>query len=285
MKKLNLPEAEFETAVSLAISGIGDAAKRKAHTDSLKDADSIAKEYADRARATDLYALPRVTGRDDPIIHGTLRKSDLTALYSQYFVPPNKPARKIYEEIKVSAKGKCPLCGGIGHVRTLDHYLPKANFPLYSVLPANLVPCCRDCNSDKLNSFSATKDGQTIHPYFDGDRFFVEKWISATVVPGDPPVVSFFVAPPAHWPAADRSRVASHFAEYGLGGKFSIEAAADLSETIQTRRTTLAAVGADGFSQYLAEKGQNPDLPINNWRRVMFTALSTDAWFCAQAFT
>ncbi|TPJ42888.1 HNH endonuclease signature motif containing protein [Mesorhizobium sp. B2-7-1] len=59
----------------------------------------------------------------------------------------------------------CPFCGGLGHTWTLDHYLPKANFPAYSVNPSNLVPCCRDCNSGKNASFGAELHEQTLHPY------------------------------------------------------------------------------------------------------------------------
>lgn len=284
MKKLPPPQIAFADALSEAIFGIGDPALGARYTAAFSNAAAIETHYAQVAGAAGLHAMPRVVGPDDPVIHGTLRKSDLTKLYTQYFVPENKPARAIYETVKVSAGGKCPLCGGIGHVRTLDHYLPKANFPLYSVLPANLVPCCRDCNSEKLNAFAVHQADQTLHPYFDHDRFFHEKWIHARVIPTSPPVVEYFVAAPVTWSPQDINRVAAHFREYGLGDKFSVEAAADLPETIRTRSTTLAAHSPADYSAYLWEKSQNIDLPINNWRRVMFAALAMDAWFCHQAF-
>jgi hypothetical protein len=284
MKKLTIPATSFSDALTEVISGIGSEDTRLTHTSAFHDSANIETAYADAASAAMLYAFPRVTGNDDAVVHGGLRKSHLTKLYTQYFVPDTKPARRVYEAIKVTANGKCPLCGGVGHVRTLDHYLPKANFPLYSVLPTNLVPCCRDCNSEKLNAFATVRGGQTIHPYFDHDRFFNEKWINARVIPCDPPVLEFFVAPPTNWHADDRSRVQAHFYEYGLADKFSVEAASDLPETIQTRRTTMSANSPLEFSTYLAEKGQTVTLPVNNWRRVMFSALAADAWFCSQTF-
>lgn len=275
----------FAASLAEAISGIGSAAARAAHTAAFVDSTNIETTYVDGARATTLYSFPRITSNDDdPVVLGSLCKSHLTKLYTQYFVPDTKPARRIYEAIKVAANGKCPLCGGVGHVRTLDHYLPKANFPVYSVLPANLVPCCRDCNSEKLNAFSITRGGQTIHPYFDHPRFFEERWIHARVIPSDPPVLEFFVAPPPHWHTDDQARAQAHFVEYGLADKFSVEAGADLPETIQTRRTTMAANTPEEFSAYLAEKGKTATLPVNNWRRVMFSALAADVWFCAQTF-
>lgn len=284
MMKLTAPDVDFSTALAQAISGIGDEAARLAHTQAFVDSADIEAAYAERAVAAMLFALPRVTGNGDPLIHDPLRKSHLTKLYTQYFVPPEKPARRLYEAIKVTANGKCPLCGGVGHVRTLDHYLPKANFPLYSILPTNLVPCCRDCNSEKLNAFAEVREAQTLHPYFDHDRFFNDRWIHAQVVPNSPPVLEFFVDPPANWPADDKSRAQAHFDEYRLAGKFSVEAAADLPETIQTRRTTMAAISPAEFSSYLAEKSQTVAIPVNNWRRVMFAALAADNWFCSEAF-
>lgn len=286
MQKLSRPLVDFPTAIAQTISGIGDEQSRVAHTDALADGLAIEAEYNQLAATADLYLCPRVdaNGPVDPVVHGTLRKSQLTKLYSQYLVPEGKPARYIYEAIKVTANGKCPLCGGVGHVRTLDHYLPKANFPLYSVLPSNLVPCCRDCNSEKLNAFATERAKQTLHPYFDHDRFFSEKWIHARVIQSSPPVLEFFVLPPQGWDKDDKSRVFAHFEEYDLGRKFAIEAAADIPETIQTRRTSMVNSSPGEFSAYLWDKAQTPTWPINNWRRAMFGALAVDAWFCQQQF-
>jgi hypothetical protein len=284
MKKLSPPSIDFTTALEQSISGIGDEATRNRHVAAFADPSGIETNYRTHATAGTLYSQPRIAASDDPVVCGTLRKSELTKLYSQYFVPESKPARQLYEALKITSSGKCPLCGEVGHVRTLDHYLPKSNFPLYSVLPLNLVPCCRDCNSEKLNAFSTNQEGQTLHPYFDSEKFFAEKWVDARVVRTSPPVIEYLVSPPAGWPNGDKLRVQAHFTEYGLGSKFSTEAAADLAETIHTRRTTMAANSPEEFASYLAERSNNASLPINNWRRVMFAALSSDEWFCSQDF-
>ena len=284
MKKLTLPAVDFPTALATAISGIGDETERAAYVLAIPNPADIASHYEATARAAKLYAEPRIDAAGDPIIVGRLRKSCLTKLYSQYFVPKNKPARRLYEKLKITANGKCPLCGGVGHVRTLDHYLPKANFPIYSVMPTNLVPCCRDCNSEKLNSFSDVKYKQTLHPYFDHDRFFNEQWIHAKVITQMPPILDYYVSAPEQWSEEDKSRAQSHFEEYRLGEKFSVEAAADIPETIHMRRTIMVNSSHTEFSSYLKEKAHSPALPINNWRRVMFSALAGDDWFCAQTF-
>lgn len=285
MNRLPLPTIEFRTALEAAFQGIADENRRGLHFSAFADFAQLEEAYCDNAVAGSLHAMSRVaSGPADPVVLGGLHKSDLTALYSKYFVPANKPARRLYEELKVTANGKCPLCGGVGHVRTLDHYLPKANFPLYSVLPKNLVPCCRDCNTEKLNSFALTADEQTLHPYFDADRYFTERWVDAIVIVGKIPVIEFFAAPPSNWSDIEVSRAKAHFDAYGLAAKFSVEAGADLPETIQTRVTTMAASTPEAFSSYLSEKSETLALPVNHWRRVMFAALARDVWFCSQTF-
>ena len=283
MRRLPAPTINFCTALTEATNGIGSAVAQANFRAQITNPTAIAIEAAFRAsaQAATLYNFPRIaSGAGDPVVHGNLRKSDLTKLYTQYFVPKEKPARRLYDQLKITANGKCPLCGDIGHVRTLDHYVPKANFPLYSVMPGNLIPCCRDCNSEKLDAFSATLDGQTLHPYFDDAKFFNEQWVAARVIAGAPPVIEYYVSPPAHWSLAERNRVAAHFREYGLAERFGVEAGADLPETIDTRRTTLHGLSPLEYSDYLREKSENMSLPVNNWRRVMFSSLANDNWFC-----
>ncbi len=52
----------------------------------------------------------------------------------------------------------CPYCGLPG-VLTLDHYLPRAKklFPHFSVLTANLVPACMDCQHAKGDFYPQRK--------------------------------------------------------------------------------------------------------------------------------
>ncbi|MGN1159175.1 MAG: hypothetical protein ACI4SE_03160 [Lachnospiraceae bacterium] len=51
---------------------------------------------------------------------------------------------------------------------TFDHYLGKGQFPEYSVLSKNLVPCCSKCNSKKGEKFlSANGNRIFISFYFD----------------------------------------------------------------------------------------------------------------------
>jgi len=61
----------------------------------------------------------------------------------------------------------CPMCGGqIGS--HLDHYLPRKDYPEFSVFTPNLVPACAECNSgNKRAIYQGDTDERFLHPYFD----------------------------------------------------------------------------------------------------------------------
>lgn len=62
----------------------------------------------------------------------------------------------------------CPSCGEEGSPSTIDHYLPKENYPHFSVTPVNLTPMCDACQTAKGEE-TLDENGRRIflHPYFD----------------------------------------------------------------------------------------------------------------------
>lgn len=62
----------------------------------------------------------------------------------------------------------CPSCGEEGSPSTIDHYLPKENYPHFSVTPVNLTPMCDACQTAKGEE-TLDDYGRRIflHPYFD----------------------------------------------------------------------------------------------------------------------
>lgn len=60
----------------------------------------------------------------------------------------------------------CPMCGGLGK-GTLDHYLPKDDYPDFTIFSKNLVPAC-DCNLKRNTTVKGkTEPERVIHPYYD----------------------------------------------------------------------------------------------------------------------
>ncbi len=63
---------------------------------------------------------------------------------------------------------RCPFCG-ISESSTLDHYLPKEQYPEFAVFPKNLVPSCAVCNTRKRDRIidEGTDVRMFLHPCFD----------------------------------------------------------------------------------------------------------------------
>ena len=74
---------------------------------------------------------------------------------------------KITEIMPSAIKEKCPYCM-LSEPGTFDHYIGKGEFPEFSILSKNLVPCCSKCNSKKGEKF-LSENGKRIFIsfYFD----------------------------------------------------------------------------------------------------------------------
>ena len=65
----------------------------------------------------------------------------------------------------VGLRGTCQYCG-VGKPNSMDHYLPISDYPEFSVLGINLIPCCKECN-EKKKSFWKTNTRGIINFYLD----------------------------------------------------------------------------------------------------------------------
>lgn len=281
MIRLGEPQYSFEQALSECLAGItGNEVLRGKLTTFIPELSNVANCYIAFAKSGELYTLSAINTEEsgDPVVFSDLTRSDFIKLYNQYFVPDQKPARRIYDALKNSAHEKCPFCGGIGSVKNLDHFLPKAHFPLFSVMPWNLIPACRDCNMDGMAGNYATVAGnQIIHPYADQDRFFSDQWIRANYHAGDngePGFFEYFVSAPDHWTDTDKERVAKHFKDFDLAKRFS-KKAGELLGTILTQIDNFKNLSLSNkhICQCLLQPGVDKAPFVNHWHKGMYQAL------------
>lgn len=198
-------------------------------------------------------------------------KKDLFDLYNNRLVRGKEP-RKYYDQIMAGSKlGKCPYCG-LGHVSTLDHYLPKSEFQIFSILPNNLIGCCRDCNTTKRNTVL-----NTIHPYY--DDFTKTQWLFAKVNWSEL-TMEFSVDTKDINNALDKKKIEEHFRVYELARRYAIEAASELSDLrIEFENKNLTKIDIE---QELCIKFKSK--PINNWKTAMYQALSKDQCYCSGGY-
>jgi hypothetical protein len=277
MKRLRRPNISATTLFRACTEGVSDdeLATRLKAAESLMAAS--AANYDSKALAHQFDLLPASKkGHQDQLVIAGLTKSELTSLYSTHMVALSKPARTFYDQLLMLAPhGKCPFCG-FGHARTLDHFLSKARYPAYSVLPNNLVPACADCNTIK-SSPVATQNSIPIHPYFEGSSVETDAWLFAEVSESNPVLAKFFIRPPLQWPDELKSRLDCYFKSLKLASRFSVEAASEIV-SISSYLTELSPKVERIRHLELSAKLERT-LKINSWRTALYEALASNIWF------
>lgn len=285
MRKMLLPQHDPVDVFRMCVDMAGTEIAKQRYNAHVLEYTRGSADYAQHSAAKSWYSLPRsLRGNPEQIVAGTLTKREAVALYDDCMVATRGQSRDIYDALKVAAGGKCPFCGGIGQVSTLDHYLPKSYFPLHAVNPHNLVPSCKDCNTDKNSAFASNPSGQGLHPYLDEIHFFNERWVFATVSEEMPVSVQFSAVPPDSWTQVDKERAINHFTDNNLPLRYATECGGQLSLLIEWRKGSLRRFTPEEFSEHLFEGANNLQLLLNGWERTMYLALANSIWFCSQNF-
>lgn len=172
--------------------------------------------------------------------------------------------------------GRCCLCGQ-APAATLDHYLPKSEYPVFSILPPNLIPACWRCNHAKGGLFIEAEAALFIHGYFDTLPTDV-RFLYADIDDEDGELtVAFRVDPPAAIGAALAARIQSHFRKLDLADYYLGEAINEVSE----RRAAIAELvnagaPASELRDYFKREARSvaADKGINYWRFAVLDGLA-----------
>ena len=110
--------------------------------------------------------------------------------------------------------------------------------------------------------------------------------MSANVVEGDPPGVTFEACPPSHWPPEKRERRKSHFSTLQLNELFSSHAGRLIANIGKRLRVLLAADGPEGVREHLAaEADTRREHARNSWEIAAYDALSRSEYCCSYHVT
>ena len=207
------------------------------------------------------------------ILPKDVSKEDLMSVYTQKFVVKDSPGRKYYDAIKGQAvRGVCPICG-IRPVNTLDHYLPKSKIPTLSVIPNNLIPACRDCNSDKHTDMTYDPTNTPVHLYF--DSIPNDPWLFVTL--DNKLSAKYYIQCPDTWEYGLRNRVEKHLKFYKLHELYSIHAGEEIADKLSMWRTLINHGGIDILKLSIeAESKSIEQNDINSWKAALYRGLITD---------
>ncbi len=236
------------------------------------DVINSAEDFENKFAKNEIYLISQTQ-----VIVAPIGKVEMIKVYSNGMLPTSMPGRKYYDKILSSAPNKiCPLCS-IRESFTIDHYLPKALYPIFSVTPINLVPACKTCNQDKRISFPTSDVTQTLHPYYDNVNYI--NWIKAKVLQTFPVAFDFYPDPPSYWDNILKERAVNHFDAYNLNEVFSSNANRRLAGD-KERLKNLFYESPDLLLQSLWDSyNSNLHLGRNSYEAVMYFTLAMDDWF------
>lgn len=275
MLKLAPPNIESKVVYARSVAGIEDLLEQLFLGSIESSIESSSVDYLAKAPKGELYQLPTATSV------GAVSGEKLVALYEEQMVSKDGSARNIYDFIRSTSK-KCAFCGH-QNASTLDHYLPKSSYPAYSVNPANLVPCCRDCNTHKGRKVITTAGGQLFHPYF--DDFSSATWLQAKVNEEAPPSISFYVDPPAQLGHIFKLRAEKHLCKLELKDLYSANAAEELVNIAHRLGKLADSGGTPAVRAHLKEEVETyGNARLNSWQSAMYRALVASDWFCEEGF-
>lgn len=246
--------------------------------------------YAQRASAGQLHTTPSHPRAGNEILSiGRLSRGELKNLYTGNMARKGKPARSYYDQLRVSVAGDiCPYCG-IGPVETIDHFLPKGRYSSLSVMPVNLVPACRDCNTEKLDGI-ATSQGLTAHPYFEDQCVVNERWLWATIISTPMVHVEFRATPPIGWNIAVANRILNHFSDLDLARRYSIQAAGRLTyyatilNGLYEEHAGTSAEDSISLIMNLSTQSERNAYGLNSWQHALAAAIANDRWFIQDGY-
>jgi hypothetical protein len=277
MRKLEKPTDTAEATFTDCISKVRKAATKLALENAKIAVVTASNTYEGKASTTDLHTMPKPT-------LSTNLEEELVKTYNNRMAQSSSPGRLIYDRIKnLAPHNRCPMCG---HriVKTLDHVLPKAHYPLLAVAPINLIPCCRDCNTEKLDIPPTCPSDQFFHPYF--DDFNDGIWLAARFVGDNEITPEFYVTHPDEWDQVKFERACFHFKKLELNLLYALNSADELMGNMQSFEATYAVCAAEGLRDDFHRRAVSHERNyLNSWQAALYRAAANDANFCDGGFT
>lgn len=278
MKALPKPNISAQDAFISCVNHVGNASLKARLLACVPLINQAETEFESKITKGRIHSINK-----ERIVNGNVSADELKKIYSQQMVKKEEPRRELYDKLMSAPKlGICPLCSHRS-VETLDHYLPKADFPRLAVTPINLIPSCFTCNKGKLASSPTKPEEETIHPYFDDIEN--DDWLSARVERVTPPVITFYVDPPENWSVLLGRRVKYHFEAFSLNKLYSIQAAVWIAGINYELESIYKDCGVKGVKEHLCRAfiswyGRDK----NAWQTAFYRAVADDDWFCDGGF-
>lgn len=205
-------------------------------------------------------------------ISGSTFLAEKALLIDYYSAAPAELSRLLVMRRSDTTLHECPYCGYPYTPDTLDHFIPKDEWPEYAFLADNLVPQCRGCAPTKGSHYfcEIKNSAKFIHPFYSD---LISKLAFHIEVKFIKPVPSFFV----HFKsigslsALEKQRLELHVEHLKIRKRIVSYCHRSFNHWLDLVRK----MGLDvtiAFSQRLNEKG-GLGVPSENWDHAFFLAI------------
>jgi hypothetical protein len=189
---------------------------------------------------------------------------------------------KIKEKQSDLLRSECQYCN-IGEPTTFDHYLPQSDFPEFSALSINLIPCCPTCNTAKSSQWRFNGRRKFINFYYDALPNVSYLTCSIVYIKNVPKAV--FTVNAAVIPANMRQEITTHFTVLKLAERYLGKSNSEITDV---RNAIVPAVGLLTRAQIQTQlaneaAGMKTSKGDNYWRAVLRIALSNSGRFLTDA--
>lgn len=164
-----------------------------------------------------------------------IEKEVLIDLYQYKSSVVKNLKNKILDKQIATINATCQYCT-LNSVSSLDHFIPKEDFPEYSVNPLNLFPCCVECNSKKNNLCFDGEEGLFLNLYL--DELPNKKYLKAEFdFINDIPLVTFSLRNSENIDGIDFRTIRNHYERLNLLERMREKSNEIITEIINTMKT------------------------------------------------
>lgn len=199
-------------------------------------------------------------------------------------VEVNNLKQHIYDNQPSHIRYECQYCmiGDSGD--SFDHYLPKEDFPEFSVLSNNLIPCCTRCNTHKSIYWNdAGLSRSIINIYY--DQIPVQQFLNCAITyRRDTPIINFSISNPGGINPNLFRVITRHFERLFLLDRFKLKSNTEITNVINSLTPLLGSYTLLQASTYLLDDVVQMKLSYGNnyWKALLKEALANSNRFLAQ---
>ena len=168
----------------------------------------------------------------------------------------------------------CPYCS-LDTNPDLDHFLPKAIFPEFSLYARNLLPICTQCNRKKLSTYKKKIGGDRLFLHPSAEPPSNAQVLAADLIFKGPNIaVNYRIDDGGRLSTPDRERIKCHYARLGLSARYSRRAHSHLASfkasILGKPRTVVARILQQKINTACVGE------PVNGWRPALYRAIAVN---------